>query len=139
MSDPRAPKRAERQAELAKLLQHAAAGRGISPKAERLLRAAAGDSAHWWAEFAATVAKLMQLGEVAKFHIEITPRGTYEFEIDPVKAPTPHRKFSACAECRWWTGGRSDLRARCSVHGRLTPRLFTCCNYSKAATPGGAA
>ena len=38
----------------------------------------------WWVEHAGMLAVLMAKGNVRLLRVELTPRGTYEFEIDPV-------------------------------------------------------
>lgn len=38
----------------------------------------------WWVKTASLLAEKMRRGGVRKFRVELTPRGTYEFEVDPV-------------------------------------------------------
>jgi hypothetical protein len=40
----------------------------------------------WWVQHATLLAKKMSVGGVRMFRVELTPRGTYEFEVDPVES-----------------------------------------------------
>ena len=41
----------------------------------------------WWTRHASLLAEKMRRGGVRKFRVELTPRGTYEFEVDPIESP----------------------------------------------------
>ena len=41
----------------------------------------------WWVQHATLLAEKMRLGGVRMFRVELTPRGTYEFEVDPIESP----------------------------------------------------
>ncbi len=44
----------------------------------------------WWTRHASLLAEKMRRGGVRKFHVELTPRGTYVFEADPIESANPH-------------------------------------------------
>lgn len=41
----------------------------------------------WWIQHVTHLADQMRQGGVQKFRVELTPRGTYEFEIEPIASP----------------------------------------------------
>lgn len=61
----------------------------------------------WWIQHATLLAAKMRQGGVQKFRIELTPRGTYEFEVDPLKSPPPltertGSEMGFCFQCQHW-------------------------------------
>ena len=41
----------------------------------------------WWTHHATLIARKMRRAGVRKFHVGLTPRGTYQFEIEPIESP----------------------------------------------------
>lgn len=51
----------------------------------------------WWVQHATLLAEKMRLGGVRMFRVELTPRGTYEFEVDPIESPNAQGSATAGA------------------------------------------